>query len=767
MRRRASGIRLGTAAWLAMFAGIALALRIGISYDVVFGHDFVRFLENDSWYHMRLVDATVRHFPHRLWFDPYLVHPGGDGVNPGPFFDWVIAGVALLIGLGSPSDHLVDVVGAYTPAVMGALFCVPVYVLGRELFSRRAGLWSAFIIGVLPGETLTRSLLGFTDHHCAETLLSATALMWIVLALDDSRPFRLRLWLSALGGATLGCYLLTWSGGSLFVLVIVASATASLILQRLRGAPVENLPLVLAPAVVVATAMVVPWVGTRFYFGYHVATLIGGLLMLIACRAWGSATARYRHDRIVYLAGIAVAVGLVLALAFVARGGWSGFAHEIGRLSPWRRDVLVREALPLLQSEDRYPLPLWNQFGTGLFLAILGGVWYVARLRVASARGMLLMVWTAGMIAATFAQVRFAYYLGVNVALFAGFACDTALLHLESNRRQLPNALDPATATTEASRRSRRIAPWAAGLATVLLVTMPLAARIETERGRERSVPDDWFDALQWLNANTPEPFNTADAYYRTEFTTPSGGDHVTSAYGILAWWDYGYWIIRVAHRVPNANPKQTQVKEVASFLLAERPAEASAVLDTLGSRYVVVDAFLQVRIFGRQRNLDGFFANIVRWARRRPTDYCQEIEVPGDGTASSVRLYCFPQYYRTMAVRLYAFGGRAVTPQSVTAISWADQQQSGGRRVRRLVGERAFRDFDEATRFIATRPSERWRIASPDPLTSCVPLEALPGYHPVFRSSGNQPTRTGGFGPSIVQIYERSVPPPTQRQTQ
>ena len=101
MRRRASGIRLGTAAWLAMFAGIALALRIGISYDVVFGHDFVRFLENDSWYHMRLVDATVRHFPHRLWFDPYLVHPGGDGVNPGPFFDWVIAGVALLIGLGS------------------------------------------------------------------------------------------------------------------------------------------------------------------------------------------------------------------------------------------------------------------------------------------------------------------------------------------------------------------------------------------------------------------------------------------------------------------------------------------------------------------------------------------------------------------------------------------------------------------------------------------------------------------------------------------
>ena len=52
---------------------------------------------------MRLVDATVRHFPHRIWFDPYLVWPGGEWVNAGPFFDWVIAGAALLIGLGSPS----------------------------------------------------------------------------------------------------------------------------------------------------------------------------------------------------------------------------------------------------------------------------------------------------------------------------------------------------------------------------------------------------------------------------------------------------------------------------------------------------------------------------------------------------------------------------------------------------------------------------------------------------------------------------------------
>ena len=117
--RRLRRTNIRTAALLLAFGGLALTLRVGISYDTVFGHDFVRFIETDAWYHMRLVDATVRHFPHRIWFDPYLVWPGGEWVNAGPFFDWLIAGLALLIGLGSPSSHLVDVVGACSPARAG------------------------------------------------------------------------------------------------------------------------------------------------------------------------------------------------------------------------------------------------------------------------------------------------------------------------------------------------------------------------------------------------------------------------------------------------------------------------------------------------------------------------------------------------------------------------------------------------------------------------------------------------------------------------
>ncbi len=766
MRRPGFSVPLQTAAWLLALFGVALAVRIGITYDAVFGHDTIRFVENDAWYHMRLVDATLRHFPQRLWFDPYLVHPGGEPVDAGPFFDWVIAGVALLLGLGSPSSRLVDVVGAYVPAVMGALLCAPVYVLGRELCSRRAGRWAAFLVAVVPSQTLIRSQLGFTDHHCAETLLSTTALMWIVLALDPSRPFGRRLWLSGIGGVTLGCYLLTWSGGSLFVLVVVAAAGTSLIFQRLRGRPVENLPLLVTPALGVAAGVVVPWVGARPYFVYHVASLVLGLLVLCAVQAWGNATASYRHNRAVYLAGMAAGATMVLSLAYTARGGWSGFGLEMRRLLPWGRVAYVSEALPLLQSDARYPLPLWNEFGPCLFLAVVGGAWFLARPRVTSARGALLAVWTGVFIAATFAQVRFTYYLGVNVALLAGFACDALIRRVELYGRPSQDALDPTISTTAARRRGSAVAPWALGLVLALLVTMPLAGRIQSERHKESGLSDDWSDALQWLNANTPEPFNDRDAYYRTDFDIGPGANRPASAYGVLAWWDYGYFIIRVARRVPNTNPRQTQAKKVASFLLAESPTEASTVLDVLGSRYIIVDARLQARLVGRRNDQDGFFAAIALAAGRTPSDYCQQVELPDDGMASRARLYCFPKYYRTMAVRLYAFGGRAMTPSSVTAVSWTDHER-GGRRVKRLAGERAFASYEEATRFIASRPAGHWRIASPDPLTSCVPLEALPEYRQVFRSLGQLPASGSRFGPALVQIYERSLRPEGQRQTQ
>jgi dolichyl-diphosphooligosaccharide--protein glycosyltransferase len=265
---------------------------------------------------------------------------------------------------------------------------------------------------------------------------------------------------------------------------------------------------------------------------------------------------------------------------------------------------------------------------------------------------------------------------------------------------------------------------------------------------------------MRWLRTKTPEPFASDDAYYRTDVTNSPSGEHRTRGYGVLAWWDYGYWITRIAHRVPNTNPRQTQVADVAAFLLAQTAQEAAAVLTPLHTRYVVVDGLLQVRVpdVAARRERSAFFESITLSAGRTIDDFCQVFELSHPDGATDSAIYCFPQYYRSMAMRLYAFGGHEFVPPSVTAISWIEQRR-GKRNIKRLVDKQTFHSFEEAQRFVASRPSPRWRIASADPLTSCVPLEELKGYTRVFQSLGHQPAIGNRAGPAVVQIYEYRGP--------
>jgi len=58
------------------------------------------------------------------------------------------------------ASYTIDTIGAFFPAVMGALIVFPVYFIGKELINEKAGLIGAFMIAILPGQFLSRSVLG-------------------------------------------------------------------------------------------------------------------------------------------------------------------------------------------------------------------------------------------------------------------------------------------------------------------------------------------------------------------------------------------------------------------------------------------------------------------------------------------------------------------------------------------------------------------------------------------------------------------------------
>jgi len=174
------------------------------SYHAVMTTTGVNFQDNDSWYHMRTVHNIAAHFPHQSGFDPYAILPGRQTSHTEPW-DVFIAAIAWVLGFGKPSDWLIDQVGAWLPAILGALLPIPLYFLARRLFGESAARWTAIATAGVPGALVWTSHLGVPDHHVAECLLSVCALVALRAAVESTGSQRL--WRTAVCGLPFGIYL--------------------------------------------------------------------------------------------------------------------------------------------------------------------------------------------------------------------------------------------------------------------------------------------------------------------------------------------------------------------------------------------------------------------------------------------------------------------------------------------------------------------------------------------------------------------------------
>ena len=91
----------------------------------------------------------------------------------------------------------------------------------------------------------------------------------------------------------------------------------------------------------------------------------------------------------------------------------------------------------------------------------------------------------------------------------------------------------------------------------------------------------DWQYTCKWLRTETEEPFTSQDPYYKMTPEVPK--------YSVLAWWDYGQWIIEEGRRVPVSSPGWFN-SDVAKFLIAQPGEDAEEYIKNLNVRYIVLD---------------------------------------------------------------------------------------------------------------------------------------------------------------------------------
>lgn len=798
---------------LALIFSFSLFLRIFFPYDQVFGGELIKFTGVDAYYQMRLVDNIVHNFPGFSTFDPYFAYPSGIPIDNFPFFNWLLAGIIWLIGLGSPTAHTIDVVGVYFPAVLGALTVFPVYVIGNKVFGRRSGILAAGLIAVMPGEFLGRSILGFTDHHIAEVLFTTTAIMFLVMAIKvsvergltfghlrqrDRAVITRPLFYSLLSGVFLGMYLLAWIGGLFFVFIFAAFFVVQFFVDHLRRQSTDYLAII-GVTIFLTTMLVysVAWHKAN-YLTFTLIPIAAALLTFILLNVisrWMASRGIKPSYYPLSLIGAGLAAGLILYFA-------SDFANMMlgqFRIFTWDASRTIIEMQPFLRPGGDWTLAIaLGNFTSGFFISLLMLLFLIGyTVRHGGADKTLLLVWSLAILLATLGQRRFAYYLAINVSLLTGHALWAQFQPVLTNwtaHRWLKIALPVVMIVFIFLYQS--FAPWLVTAGVMLLtgyiiwqiwpgIIQVRHTRVKKYMNRvmviflfflvfypslQMAVPtassarfaptDAWVSSLRWMRENTQEPFGDPEFYYQRYEAPPpeTSYPYPDSAYGVIAWTDYGYWITRIARRPANLTPGPGGFY-VATFLLSQDEESTREVewvtkwentmipekdiIEKLGSNYIIIDDL----------TASSKFWALAQWAKQDLTTFQDVYLVPQpDGNFNPARLF-HPEYYQSMLIRLYHFDGQAVTPQRTLVIAFEERPTDKGQLVKLITDVQVFATYQEATAYMSAQESGNYRIVSDNPFVSPVPLSKIENFR-LVHSSDDQVPNVGTELPS-VKIFE------------
>lgn len=599
------------------------------TYPQVIEQDRIVFLETDPYYHMWRVFSYIDTFPKTFFYDGYINFPYGTLVGWPPFFDQVIAVISIIIG-GKPGGHLVEYVGAYMPVVQGIFTIASIYFITKELFSERAALFGSLLIAVMPAHSQI-SFLGFTDHHVAEVLLMVAAYMFFIRALNDSTQRS-----AIISGILIGISFLTWQGAPIFTGILLFYSIVQFILDKKSGVISNYLVITGTTSFLSAFLIImifyiwVPWQHTITAWTLSYFQPLFLILSIITIALSGLISNSMKKSRWQHYAisMIALFAGIFLLINIAAPSLYNSIS---GGVSYLLRDMPVlkqiSEAQPLFYTYDGKFLgwqifnnPVWNAFTFSFYFAIIGMVWFLHTCKKSMNKGnIFFLIWTMIVLVLALYQRRFTYLLSANIAMISGFFIDEILKKSISFHFTL---FHPDT-------NSKKIIPPVISSLFILILVIPNIAMSYGLSQNQFKPSDDWYDSLIWLRDNTPEIENEPQ-------------------YGIMAWWDYGNWILYISRRPVVANNFQIGGDESAKFFITPDETYANTIMNKRKARYVIVEPRMGFNKFkqGDQYVIKGTFKAVAGFADTDISLYLDKNNLPNQN------------YFQTMYARMHVFDG-------------------------------------------------------------------------------------------------------------
>ncbi len=241
---------------LTLIVLFALFLRIywAIGPSIQYGYSVSG--GSDSYYHEKII-FHILDSKHQLLQDPMLNYPIGVNNPRPPLFHWAIVLFSYVFApfMGMHDAALLMLI--LFPAIFGSLTIIPIYLIGKEAFSKRVGLLAALFLAIIPSD-ITRSVATQADWDAFNLFFIMLSFYFFLRALKtvkykhwikDWFNFRevknglkvftvenkLSLVYAALSGVSLGAVALAWKGYTYALAILVIYLFVQVFINRFRN----------------------------------------------------------------------------------------------------------------------------------------------------------------------------------------------------------------------------------------------------------------------------------------------------------------------------------------------------------------------------------------------------------------------------------------------------------------------------------------------------------------------------------------------------
>lgn len=594
----------------------------------------VRFGGLDSYYHVRRVELTVRHYPRVPMFDAWANHPEGARLDWPIGFDLALATVCKLAMWLAPSPTTLHAIAALFDPLLGVLGCLAIFALARRLgragafgdglrpHAGAAGVIAALLAALLPILS-GYAIVGRVDHHAAEPLLLVLPLLALTRALDPDEQHPRR-W-SAVAGVELALGVAVWPGSIVAAGLIAGGlALAQLSARGERAAKLARhgrLLCLAAGVTMVPLSLLHPWARDGSFAYYAPSWLQPALFATAAAAFTASGVAAFHHRAV----RVAVWVLLPAALLGVLAAGSTALQQTIadawGYLARGEAQISqVSESRPLLADGLDRAVEQYSPLIVLTPLLFVLPLYRLRRLRAEQRPPLQIAtvcLWGGGVLGLS--QVRLGSLFAPQWCAFAGLEIVAVYL---AARARWPQ---------------RRRWQLCTGLGAVLLVGLsPTLALHRPVRIPASAELLSTLDGLRWLADSAADPGDSERPRQRPRFA-------------VMSRWQYGHWLTYFAGHANVANPLgQTEtnrrgVRDAVRFFLAPTLRVGERILERRDARYALFTPLLgELELV--TRHLPGY--PLHRYQQRGPGG----------------RIAVQPAYLATLQSRLYRFDGRRVS---------------------------------------------------------------------------------------------------------